>query len=309
MNDSHLFRLSIIGFLLLASLTACEQLGLGGKAALPGSVQPEIPPSMLEKLGIEFYDWEIDRQKEMKRIEKREDVVKAMDHIFMQLKEAALKHPKYGEVAKELEEDKDWKLNTIQDTKTLAVGYPGGGIAIYEGIFEVAENHGALAGILGHEMGHVLARHAAKRFTGDAAAAVTTIGPSIASGINPDKMDPKVVAPIAVALGAGYLVPGGVRQTWAHAQEEDADCIGLSLAAKAGYDPDKILGFWRRMHEKETEANEKYDFLKTHPMNKARFTHIEKQCMSEAITLYDNVTSDKRQNASAPLPPGVTGPA
>ena len=306
MRYQRLIQLSIASCLLFVSMAACDQLniGSGGKAGLPGAVQPSadltppVTPSTLATLGNGIYNWEVGRREK----ESSPKVVDQMNRIFQRLKEAALSDQTYGAVAKEM----DWRLNTIrEDTIAMADAYPGGGVAIYRGVFKVAENEGALAAILGHEMAHVVARHELKRMTGDVAVAAVTVGSAIASGTKPDKMDPKVIMPVAGALGVGYVF--GVRQLWKHEHELEADCLGLFLAAKAGYDPTKIEGFWRRMMETEG-ANDKYQFLNDHPIGEKRFKHIEKgtTCMSAAQGAYDKVESGKRQDASATLP-GVAG--
>ncbi len=310
MRCRYMLGLSSATILLFLSMTGCDKLNIPGggmagspmaeqlaagaiKASPPSTVATAIPPSTLARLGNVIYDWEV------KRREKEDDpnVTAQMHRIFQRLKEVALADPTYGAVAKEM----DWKLNTIRDKEiVMADAYPGGGVAIYNGVFTIAENEGALAAILGHEMAHVLARHELNRMTGDVAATAMTVGSAIASGTMPDKMDPKVIGPVAGALGIGYIF--GVRQPWQRANELEADCLGLLLAAKAGYDPEKINGFWRRMNNDATKANDSYQFLNDHPINENRITHIKTTCLSPAQKVYDQVESVHRQDASATLP-------
>ena len=168
MRYHSILGLSSATICLFISMAACDKLNLagggipgGGMASftklLPDSMIP-IPPSFLAKAGNLLYDREVEQREKENEKEADPNVTGQMDRIFQRLKEAALTHPKYGEVAKEM----DWRLNTIRDKKELAmaVAYPGGGIAIYTGVFPAAQNEGALAAILGHEMAHVLARHA-----------------------------------------------------------------------------------------------------------------------------------------------------
>src|SRR5262245_29729854 len=68
----------------------------------------------------------------------------------------------YAETAKQFE----WQVSVIKDDKTQnAFALPGGKIAVYTGIFPVAQNEAGLAAILGHEVTHALARHGGERMS------------------------------------------------------------------------------------------------------------------------------------------------
>ncbi|GKS59574.1 hypothetical protein YTPLAS18_31010 [Nitrospira sp.] len=269
----------------------------GSAGSLSKSVAPPVTPSMMAAVSNGLYNWEVGRK------EREEDpkITGQMLRVFENMKHAALSDPVHAEVAREM----DWRLAVLRDYKTsMADAYPGGGIAIYEGVFEVAENEGALAAILGHEIGHVLARHELKQLSGDAAVALGTAGPAITSGTAPDKLDPKAIGPVAGALGLGYVF--GVRQPVQRENELEADCLGLVLTAKAGYDPKKSEGFWRRMDE-EPGASDKYDFLNGHPMNEERFTHIRETCLPPALEVYEKLDAPDRKNALTTLPKIAVG--
>ena len=324
MTYRQIIGLSSVTLCLCISMTACDKANLaevmkvggqvvagqtaesgtpGGGATgslkdspAPGDKPPDVTPSTLASWGNKLYNEEVDQRKEKNEIETNTEVIGQMDRIFDQLKSAALADQEYGAVAKEM----DWRLNTIRDKDiAMATAYPGGGIVIYDGVFDVARNEGALAAILGHEMAHVLARHGLKRMAGHAAVAGATLGSAIALAMEPKKRDRQVIAGVTGAAALGYLLGG--RQAWERSQERDADCLGLRLAANAGYDPRKIKKFWRTMSETQG-ANDKYRFLNEHPINEDRLTHIEETCLPPAETIYDQVERTKRQDASATLP-------
>lgn len=317
-------RQSILGFpgaalCLCISVAACDKANLtevmkvAGQAAagqtaeggMAGSLKdepeadgkpPDISPSTLANWGNTEYRKEIEQRKDKNEIETNAKVTSQMNRIFDQLKSAALADQEYGAVAKEM----DWRLNTIRDQKVvMATAYPGGGVAIYDGVFNVAENEGALAAILGHEVAHVLARHGLKRMAGHIAVAGATVGAATALAMDHKKLDRQIIAGVTGAAALGYVAGG--RQLWERAQERDADCLGLKLAANAGYDPRKIKKFWRTMSETEG-ANDKFTFLNEHPINEDRLTHIEETCLPPAEKIYDQVPGEKRQDASATLP-------
>lgn len=273
--------------------------GLLKDAPVPDEKPPAVSPAKLASLGNELYNKEIEQRKEKNEIETNNKVTDQMDRIFDQLKSAALADQEYGAVAKEM----DWRLTTIRDKEiVMAKAYPGGGVAIYNGVFHVAENEGALAAILGHEMAHVLARHELKRIAGHAAVAAAAVGSGVALAMKPEKRDRQVIAGITGALAIADLFGG--RQAWERAQEHDADCLGLRLSARAGYDPKKLEGFWQRMKaiEDSEGAKNKYQFLNDHPITPDRLDHIKDTCIPKAQEVYDQVEQTKRQNASATLP-------
>jgi predicted Zn-dependent protease len=308
MKNSYLNQFLVFSVLVVASFTACEQLGgmVGKKppagvpvssSGMTAALTPQIPPAAVYEFGNYFYRREIQTQKEKGNIEERPEFVKPIERIFDRLKRTALEDPDYAEVAKEL----DWQLNTIKDKSiTMPKAFPGGGIAIYEGLFPHAKTEGAFAGILGHEMAHVLLRHEIKRLSALVAAEGAAGGAIVASLANPKTMDPKVVGPVAGSLGLGYYF--GQKTVWAQEQEKDADCTGLLLAAKAGYEPAKIVSFWEGVNKDRETLNKSLDFLKEHPMNDARYKYIKDTCQQKAEDVYKTVGKEKQQDAAALLP-------
>jgi Peptidase family M48 len=288
----NLTEVAKVGNQLAGSQTAYGGTSGGGIAGSPvgqllSNVPISVPTSVVAKLGNGLYNWEVGRKEK----ETTPKVINQMTHIFDLLKTVVLSDQTYSAVAKEM----DWQLNTLKENIAMAKAFPGGGIAIYTGVIPIAQNEAALAAILGHEMAHVLKQHEVNRLTGDVAVAAATLGPAIASGMG--KVDPKVVGPVAGALGVGYLF--GVRPHWQQSQELEADCLGLELAVKAGYDPEKIKGFWRRMMDiKDTNPNAMPEFLNDHPIDKDRLKHIEDRCMPAAKSNYNEmVKNGKTQEA------------
>lgn len=301
MRYRSILGLSSAAIVLFISVTGFDLPKLPGG----GVASPTIPvsPSMIAKLGNFFYDREIKNREEKGENEKDQEVNKQMNKIFNRLKEAAQNDPKYGLVAKEM----DWKLNTIRDKAMInAKAFSGGGVAIYEGVFRVAKNEGALGAILGHEMIHILARHDLKRFSGDTAVAASTVASGVALGTSPDKIDRQAIAAVTGALGIGYLFGG--RQAWERSQEHDADCDGLELAAKAGYDPSVIEAFWERMKNATEEDKKTYRFLDDHPINQERLDHINsktsnnKSCKENAVDTYKNQVTRLQAKSKEDVP-------
>src|SRR5262250_3334155 len=185
----------------------------------------------------------------------------------------AAKRSKYAEIAKEFQ----WEVSVIKDDKTQnAFALPGGKIAVYTGIFPVAQNEAGLAAILGHEVTHALARHGGERMSqgivAQGAVVAATLG-AASQGVNPQ----------IAQLAGGALAQYGFILPYSRQHESEADYIGLLLAADAGYDPHEALHVWERMEQ--MSQGQPPQFLSTHPSHGTRITQI-KQWMPEAMSHY-----------------------
>ena len=175
--------------------------------------------------------------------------------------------------------DAQWEYRLIQDDKQVnAFALPGGKVAVYTGILPVTKDENGLAAVLGHEIGHVVARHGGERMSQQMGvnAVVETVA-GLSSG------DPLVVQSVAAVLGAGASV--GVLLPWGRAQESEADHLGLILMAKAGYDPHAARDLWVRMANLSQGSGKPPEFLSTHPSEATRITQIE-AWMPEAVQYY-----------------------
>src|SRR5881296_1415833 len=126
--------------------------------------------------------------------------------------------------------DFSWRFVAIDDPKQQnAFCLPGGKVAVYTGIFPLAESTNGLAVVLGHEVAHALARHGAERMS---QGAVAQAGQSVLGALFGGTPSGNA---ILVAYGVGARV--GVLLPYSRTQESEADHIGLILMARAGYDP------------------------------------------------------------------------
>jgi len=192
----------------------------------------------------------------------------------------AAKRSKYAESANQF----DWQVTVIKDDKVKnAWVLPGGKIAVYTGIFPMAENEAGLAAIMGHEVVHALAQHGAERMSHQLASrGVLTIG-SIALSVLGVSGQMTQLATQAMGLGAqvGFLLP------YSRAHESEADYVGLLLAADAGYDPREAVGIWQRMAQ--ASEGQPMEFLSTHPGHETRISDLQ-SWMPEAMPIYQNAS-------------------
>jgi predicted Zn-dependent protease len=118
----------------------------------------------------------------------------------------------------------DFDCHVLADERTAdAFALPGGQVFITSGLLARLQTDGQLAGVLAHEIGHVVARHGAEHLANHRAAALTRYDPS----------DPASRRNPAVATLIGQLIS----LRFSRRDESEADRIGARLASEAGYDP------------------------------------------------------------------------
>ena len=188
----------------------------------------------------------------------------------------AAKQSKYGDEARQFQ----WEVTVFKaDDTPNAFALPGGKIGVYTGIFPAAQNEAGLAAVLGHEVVHALARHAAERMSQDVLAQVGLGAAGIALGQS--GMSPGASQAAMAALGLGANV--GIMLPFSRQHESEADYIGLLLAAQAGYDPREAVRMWERMDKLSQGAPP--EFLSTHPGHGTRIQQLQ-AWMPEALDLY-----------------------
>lgn len=170
-------------------------------------------------------------------------------------------------IAKVTNKDYDWRYRLIDDHDTVnAWCMPGGKIAFYTGILPVLDNESGMAFVMGHEVGHAVARHGAERLSQQ----LTLLGGLAGLTLYIDKkseMSDEKKAIIIAALGAGAEV--GVLLPFSRKHESEADQLGLMYMASAGYPPSESIEVWDRM-DKIAGGSKLPEFLSTHPSNKTR---------------------------------------
>ena len=190
--------------------------------------------------------------------------------------------PRYAEVqrvAKRIEavasRDKPafvWRVTLLRRNEANAYCLPGGKIVVYTGILPLVRNDAGLATVLGHEVAHATAEHAAERIerehlTGVAAAI-------LAGGV---AFTPGQYLRLRALLGVGGAAAS---LHFSRAQESEADHIGLIYLARAGYDPHQAVAFWQRMRL-ASSGKSPPEFLSDHPSDAHRIERI-KAWMPEA---------------------------
>ncbi len=170
-----------------------------------------------------------------------------------------------------------WEFVVFDEPKTInAFALPGGKVGVYSGLLVLAVTDDELAIVMGHEIGHVTARHGAERMSKGVLAAI--LGVALDATTQDSKNHDLVLA--AYGLGAG-----GAMLKFSRDNESEADLIGIRYAAKAGYNPRAAITFWKKM-EKEKTGGRLPAFLSTHPSDERRIADLEKW-MRATMPLYE----------------------
>lgn len=191
----------------------------------------------------------------------------------------------------------DWKLSVIDDPKTVnAFATPGGYVYVYSGLILAAENEAEVAGVLAHEAGHVVGRHAARQMV-NAYGLETVLG--LALGKNPGLIS---------QIGAS-IVGNGAMLAHSRADETEADEYGATFTSKVGYDPRGIATFFEKLQQQQGKTPAILTWLSTHPATADRITHVNAFIARNGLT-GSKVTSPaftaiKAKLAARPAPPAA----
>ncbi|KVV15265.1 M48 family metallopeptidase [Flavobacterium sp. TMP13] len=162
-----------------------------------------------------------------------------------------------------------WEYKLIDSKEINAWCMPGGKIAFYSGIMPVCKDDAGMATVMGHEVAHALANHGQQRMS---AAQLQQIGGGVLDAATSGKSE-STRAIFAQAYGIGTEVGGML--PFNRSNESEADKIGLTLMAIAGYNPEESIAFWQRMSASNT-AGAPPEFMSTHPSDATRIANLKK---------------------------------
>lgn len=159
-----------------------------------------------------------------------------------------------------------FEFHVVDLAEPNAFALPGGHVYVSRGLLALTNSEDELANVIGHEIGHVLARHSSRRLTLAAPFALVTGVGAAATGI----VSPTLGRAVG---GLGSLAGGLVVAPYSREQERDADRIGLDLAAKAGWDPAAMATLLRTLEREEKSHphdRQPFNFFATHPSTPER---------------------------------------
>jgi predicted Zn-dependent protease len=161
--------------------------------------------------------------------------------------------------------DIKYSFKVLDSNEINAFACPGGFIYIYKGLLKEFDNEAQLSGVLGHEIGHVVARHSIKRLQavyGYSIAMEVTLGPKMGA-----------TARQLVDAAAGLILQGYGREN-----EYEADNNGILYAKKAGYNPKAMIQVFEKFKKMEGHPPNAFEqLLASHPPAKDRIANGNKQ--------------------------------
>lgn len=179
-----------------------------------------------------------------------------------------------------------FEFHLLADDKTInAFALPGGQIFITRALYSKLQNEAQLAGVLGHEMGHVINRHSAQQM------AKGQLGQLLTSAVAVGASDPDHRGRGQMAAAAAAMANQMLQLRYSRGDESEADTYGLRYMTQAGYDPGEMLGVMRILKD-AGGAGGGPEFLQTHPLPETRLEEIA-QILKEKYSDREGLTKGR----------------
>jgi len=154
-----------------------------------------------------------------------------------------------------------WEVNVLTSSDVNAWCMPGGKIAVYTGLVEKLKiTDDELAAVMGHEISHALREHARERMTRQAVTGVGLAVVEVLTGVQ--------LGDVGQMLAQSMFVLPNSRES-----EQEADRIGVELAARAAYDPRAAVTLWNKMQS--LGGSQPPQWLSTHPSHESRVKDLQ----------------------------------
>ncbi|MDO9118631.1 MAG: M48 family metallopeptidase [Nitrospira sp.] len=201
-----------------------------------------IPVEWEQKIGEAAYKDFLSHQDVMKE----GPAVKAVEEMTQRLAEQIPNNPY------------KFQVTVVKSDVVNAFALPGGYVVVFTGLMKKADSGEEVAGVLGHELNHVLQRHGMERM-------VKSLG---------------IMTVVAIIVGDQQGLIGLMRQVgvelltlkFDRAQEMEADLTGLQLVYRAKIDPKGMITFFQKLSENDEG---RLEWLSTHPMSSARADRLK----------------------------------
>jgi len=163
--------------------------------------------------------------------------------------------------------DQKWEYTVFNDNTLNAFVLPGNRVGFYKGMMDFVDNDDQLASIMGHEVGHVVGRHAQERYSTQAGTSIALNTATSALGGGSSAASQLAVQALGIGAQFGVLLP------YSRKHETESDKLGAIYAQRAGYDPYEGVKLWEKMAQRN--QNRQPEFMSTHPdpLNRAQELH------------------------------------
>jgi predicted Zn-dependent protease len=161
-----------------------------------------------------------------------------------------------------------FEFHLLNDDQTInAFALPGGQVFLTRALYDKLQSEGQLAGVLGHEIGHVIGRHSAEQIAKTQLTEGLT-GAAVIAAYDPN--NPASANSAQVALLVGQLI----NLKFGRDDELEADKFGVCFMNDAGYDPNEMISLMQIL-EASSSGNEPPEFFSTHPSPANRIQRIQ----------------------------------
>lgn len=249
----------LVGICTLGIFFSCATNPFTGKKSLNFVSNSQLFPSSFQQYGTFL--------KENKVIVGTTDA-RRVESVGMKIKVAAERwlkangHPEYLN-------GYQWEYKLIENKEVNAWCMPGGKIVVYSGILPVTKDDAGLATVMGHEVSHALANHGAQRMSASQLQQIGAVGVAVATGNKSAEQQQMWQQYYGLGSELGVMLP------FSRNHESEADKIGLTLMAIAGYNPELAISFWERMSA-NSSGNKPPEFLSTHPADATRIANLRR---------------------------------
>lgn len=174
-------------------------------------------------------------------------------------------------------QDFRWEFRLVESDQVNAWAMPGGKVAIYTGILPLTQDENGLAVVMSHEIAHIVAQHGNERMSQQLLLTLGAVSLDVAMRERPQQTRDIFMLAYGVGGTLGTLA-------YSRQHEYEADALGMTFMAMAGYDPTHAITFWERMLE-YSGGSQVPAFLSTHPTNEARI-QAARDHLPEAMKYY-----------------------
>ncbi len=255
MKKSVLF----FGLGILALAISCATNPFTGKSTMALVDNSEIFPSAFQQYGAFL--------KDNKVIAGTTDA-KRVETVGMKIKGAAEKWLNANGY-KDYLKDYKWEYHLVDNKEVNAWCMPGGKIVVYSGILPITKDDAGLATVMGHEVSHALANHGQQRMSAGMLQQAGAAGVALATGGKSSETQQMAMMAYSGVSQYGGMLP------FSRSHESEADKIGLTLMAIAGYNPEIAVEFWGRMSA-SSGGGKPAEFMSTHPSDETRIANLKK---------------------------------
>lgn len=261
-------RLGISVLFLALLMAGCAKVPISGRKQVN-----LLPESQMMGMSLEAYNDFLTTNKKAPETSSDAQMVKRVGERIAAATEQFLKSKGMSNRVK----DFNWEFNLVEDNTVNAWCMPGGKVVFYTGILPITKTETGLAVVMGHEIAHAIARHGNERMSQQMLVEMGGMGLSLAMQDKPELTQTLFMTSFGLGSSLGVL-------KFSRQHESEADQMGLTFMALAGYNPEEAVDFWSRMAD--LGGQKPPEFMSTHPSDQTRIADIKKH-LPEALKYYN----------------------